>query len=264
MDALYRLIEIGFSRIGKWKSTLEGPIFVPEGEMSEGNVLSAFVSDRRVLYVGKTMRPLAKRMCEYERPGPSQRTNKKCNENICEHLAKNKPVEVLARPQNRSYSIGSFTVSEAAGLEDAIIRDMDPPWNRLGRRAGARRNRIKERRVFGGEEEKLESMRSFNSVKRVSVVWADDGSSYVYEAVPNSVIGNQNSASIRFELREVDGQDENLEVVVQQKNDGSYVFKTDYYENPEREYPLKLFVADDELLFYFNGKEGVAYFHLAV
>jgi hypothetical protein len=107
-------------------------------------------------------------------------------------------------------------------------------------------------------------MMDLNSIGEVRVVWTDDGSSYVYEAVPNSVVAGGTSESIRFELREVDSQDENLEVVIQKKSDDSYVFKTDYYHDPEREYPLRLFVADDELVFYFNGKEGIAYFHLAV
>ncbi len=106
-------------------------------------------------------------------------------------------------------------------------------------------------------------MISFNSIKRISVLWADDGRSWQYNAIPDSGAASPTSESLRFELRDIDSQDDNLEVVIQQKSDGSYSFKTDYYDEPAREYPLRLFVADDELLFYFNGKEGSAYFHLA-
>jgi hypothetical protein len=109
---------------------------------------------------------------------------------------------------------------------------------------------------------RIERAVTFESTTSVHAVWADDGSSYVYEAVPESVDGNDQSRSIRFNLREIDGQDSDLQVVIQQKSDGSHVFKTDYYEDPEREYPVKQFVAGDELLFYFEGKEGLAYFHL--
>ena len=86
---------------------------------------------------------------------------------------------------------------------------------------------------------------------------------YVYEAVPDTVAGNKDAEAIRFELREVEGADENLEVVIQRRNDDSYYFKTDYYEDPEMEYPLKPFTSPDELLLYFNGPEGVVYFHLS-
>lgn len=114
---------------------------------------------------------------------------------------------------------------------------------------------------YGQESNK---MISFSSIKRISVLWAHDGASWQYNAIPDSIEASPTSESVRFELREIDGQDHDLEVVIQQKVDDSYVFKIDYYDDPEREYPLRLFAADDELLFYFNGKDGSAYFHLAV
>ncbi|MEP6850619.1 MAG: hypothetical protein ABI999_17310 [Acidobacteriota bacterium] len=105
-------------------------------------------------------------------------------------------------------------------------------------------------------------MIDLSSITSVHAVWTDDGSSYVYEALPESVRGNEDSKSIRFTLREVDGQDDDLEIVIQQKVDGSYTFKTDYYDDPLREYPVKIFVAGDEFISYFRGKEGTVYFHL--
>lgn len=103
---------------------------------------------------------------------------------------------------------------------------------------------------------------NFDSIRSIYAVWIDDGSSYVYQAVPESITGNEQSKSIRFQLREIDGQDSDLQIVIQQRSDDSYVFKTDYYEEPEHQYELKQFVSSDELLFYFDGKEGPAYFHL--
>lgn len=106
-------------------------------------------------------------------------------------------------------------------------------------------------------------MIKFDSIKSIDAVWSDDGSSYVYKALPETISGNEQAGSIRFKLREMDGQDDDLEIVIQKRANGSYIFKTDYYERPEHEYPLKTFAAEDELIFHFHGKEGVAYFHLA-
>jgi hypothetical protein len=94
-------------------------------------------------------------------------------------------------------------------------------------------------------------------------LWAFEGKSYVYEAVPDTLASNQNAQSIRFELREIEDEDENLEVVIQKRKDGSYFFKTDYYDEPEKEYPLKAFTSPDEIIFYSTEIEGVAYFHLS-
>jgi hypothetical protein len=75
-------------------------------------------------------------MYGYQRPGPTQRTNSACNRKICELLGVGKSLEVFARVQERSYKIGSFVVSEAAALEDAVIRDLNPLWNRSGKTNG--------------------------------------------------------------------------------------------------------------------------------
>jgi hypothetical protein len=104
---------------------------------------------------------------------------------------------------------------------------------------------------------------SLSFIKQIDVVWAHEGSSYVYRVLPGSQIVNPDSESISFVLREIDGQDKSFEVVIQKKNSASYIFKTDYYEEPEKEYPLKPFASPDELLFYFKGNEGIAYFHLS-
>jgi hypothetical protein len=247
MDALDRLEEIGFKRIGWWILANGALNFVSEKEMPEGNALYAFVSGRFVLYIGKSGRSIANRLRGYQRPGPTQRTNIFCNAEISKLLEDDKTVEVFVRKSEGSSRIGSFLINEAAALEDAIIHDVNPFWNRIGRALRPIEN----------------SMINFNSVKKIDVVWAYEGSSYIYQALPTSLRVSQDSNSISFVLREVDGQDQNFEVVIQRKTSGSYMFKTDYYEDPETEYPLKQFTSSDELLFYFKGSEGMAYFHLS-
>jgi hypothetical protein len=86
-----------------------------------------------VLYVGKTTRPIAMRLNGYENPGKTQVTNVYCNAEICKLLANNKPVDIFVRHSGKLSYIGGFAINEAAALEDAIIPDLDPPWNRVGR-----------------------------------------------------------------------------------------------------------------------------------
>ncbi len=103
-------------------------------DLLASDVLYAFVAGRDVLYVGKTSRPLKKRLYGYSNPGPTQNTNIACNRKILEEIMSGKVIEVYARiGETTQQRIGTFQISEAAALEDAIIRDLQPPWNRTGR-----------------------------------------------------------------------------------------------------------------------------------
>lgn len=101
-----------------------------------------------------------------------------------------------------------------------------------------------------------------SQIKDVRVRWIDEGGSYAYVALPESIAANDDLETIRFVLKEINGDDSNLEVVIQRKDDASH-FKTDYYNDPTEELPLKEFDSPDELLFVYDGNHGVAYFHLS-
>lgn len=75
-----RLVKMGFKRLGTWK--LNGNILNYELESGSElkNVLYAFISEGSVLYIGKTVQPLKKRMYGYQNPGPTQSTNIKKKE----------------------------------------------------------------------------------------------------------------------------------------------------------------------------------------
>jgi hypothetical protein len=85
-----------------------------------------------VLYVGKTVQPLKKRMYGYQNPGPTQSTNIKGNKNIGDLLAGRKQVEIYALPDNGLLHFGVFHINLAAGLEDSIVKMLFPEWNRTG------------------------------------------------------------------------------------------------------------------------------------
>ncbi|MEK7856291.1 MAG: GIY-YIG nuclease family protein, partial [Acidobacteriota bacterium] len=127
-------IREGIKRIGQWRMSETGLDFASDHRVTEPNVLYAFVSGREVLYVGKTSRPIAKRLYGYQNPGKMQLTNVYCNREICRLLTEKRPVEVFVRHAEKLSRIGSFAINEAAALEDAIIRELRPPWNRTGKK----------------------------------------------------------------------------------------------------------------------------------
>jgi excinuclease UvrABC nuclease subunit len=135
VNPLDRLLNIGFRRVGEWRLVSNKVHFVSDADVLASDVLYAFVAGRDVLYVGKTTKSLKNRLYGYSNPGPSQNTNIACNKKILEEIVRGKAIEVYARfGENSQQRIGTFQISEAAALEDAIIRDLQPPWNRTGRR----------------------------------------------------------------------------------------------------------------------------------
>lgn len=93
------------------------------------NNLYAFVCDGEVKYVGKTTRLLRTRMYHYCRPGATQPTNIKNNANILDMLSQNVAVDIFVLPDNGLMHYRQFHVNLAAGLEDSIIKVINPEWN---------------------------------------------------------------------------------------------------------------------------------------
>ncbi len=130
--ALERLTHIGFVKVGDWRLSAGRPAYQLHQHADHRNVLYAFVVGGVVQYVGKTTRPLKKRMYNYQKPQKGQSTNIKNNANIAAELAAGKLVEIYALPDSGLWQLGGFHVNMAAGLEDSIVRDLAPPWNQAG------------------------------------------------------------------------------------------------------------------------------------
>lgn len=130
-DKLAKLKQIGFKAAGAW-TLVENEILCELIEHSTASkVLYAFVVDEQLMYVGKTTQTLRKRMAGYRKPGGTQSTNINNHRNIRDCLANGRQVEVYALPDNGLSFHGPFHLDVAAGLEDSLIRDLSPPWNRL-------------------------------------------------------------------------------------------------------------------------------------
>ncbi|GAD79861.1 GIY-YIG nuclease family protein [Vibrio ezurae] len=130
---LNKLIQIGFKKAGDWSLVNEVPSLHIESEAFSKNVLYCFVVAGNPKYVGKTTQILKKRMYGYEKPGTSQSTNIKNNKLIVEALKSNLSVELFVLPDNGLLYFGEFHVNLAAGLEDSIVKGIEPEWNRLGK-----------------------------------------------------------------------------------------------------------------------------------
>jgi uncharacterized protein YfaP (DUF2135 family) len=128
-----RLTDIGFRKVGEWQ-VVNGAITPNPTDLSNSsNILYAFISGGEVLYVGKTVQPLKKRMYGYENPGPTQNTNVKGNRLILELLSNGKNIEIYALPDRGDHHVGVFHLNLAAGLEDSIISTLRPKWNQSGK-----------------------------------------------------------------------------------------------------------------------------------
>lgn len=124
-----RLVEIGFQQAGHWR--LEGDKLVPELTRlaTQQNILYAFICDGEVKYIGKTTSTLAGRMKGYRNPAESQTTNIRNNTLIREILEGGGTVDIYALPDNGLLHYGAFHLNLAAGLEDDLIRVINPEWN---------------------------------------------------------------------------------------------------------------------------------------
>ena len=131
-SSLHRLENMGFRKCGEWKLDADSLKCALSDNAMAPNVLYAFVSEGAVLYVGKTVRSLKQRMYNYQRPGPSQSTSIRGNKLIKDLVSRGSTVEVYALPDNGLLYYGGFHVNLAAGLEDALLTELKPKWNKAG------------------------------------------------------------------------------------------------------------------------------------
>ena len=127
--AMNRLIEIGFQQAGHWR--LEDGRLVAELSRlaTQRNILYAFICNGEVKYIGKTASTLAGRMRGYRNPAETQTTNIRNNSRIREILEADGTVDIYALPDNGLLHYGAFHLNLAAGLEDDLIRVINPEWN---------------------------------------------------------------------------------------------------------------------------------------
>jgi hypothetical protein len=143
------LMTIGFFPAGYWQQGGQGGI-VPvlhAKPPKKRDALYAFASrgegfgEEQVHYIGRTTQ-LASKIREYQKPNSSQRMNVTVHREIAKVLAAGTRVDVLVLGD--LYLTGALLkglllrysgpkVGLAARLKKALIGELDPPWNNLGR-----------------------------------------------------------------------------------------------------------------------------------
>lgn len=124
-----RLIEIGFQQAGHWRLD-DGRLVADLARLAtQKNMLYAFICDGEIKYIGKTKSTLAARMRGYRNPADTQTTNIRNNSLIREILERGGTVDIYALPDNGLLHYGAFHLNLAAGLEDDLIRVINPEWN---------------------------------------------------------------------------------------------------------------------------------------
>ena len=132
---LKTLLEIGFVEAGEWKLHDGSLKYELTKEISSKNVLYCFACDEEVFYVGKTTQSLKTRMNGYKNPGETQLTNIKSEALIKEYLQVGKTISIFVLADYGLLHYGKFHLNLAAGLEDSIIKELNPVWNRMGKKS---------------------------------------------------------------------------------------------------------------------------------
>lgn len=131
-DARSVLQVLGFHCVGRWLYDGVQLKYELVAEQDAEKVLYAFVTNDTVLYVGKTIQPLRKRMYGYQNPNPTQRTNIRCHGLLVDLICSGLSVDIHVLPDDASLQYRGHSISLAAGLEDSLIAKVNPPWNKLG------------------------------------------------------------------------------------------------------------------------------------
>ena len=131
------LLILGFNDVGLWRVADDRLFYELDGDrasvskvlLDAPNALYAFVTGDRVHYIGKTTRSVRRRFTGYCKPGRSQTTNIRCNANIKEAIKASADVRILVFAPISHLRYLDFEINLAAGLEDSLIRALNPPWN---------------------------------------------------------------------------------------------------------------------------------------
>jgi hypothetical protein len=133
-----RLTDLGFIKVGNWIITNGRIQLNLISNHDTSNVLYSFVSNGNVLYIGKTTDPLKKRLYGYKKPGSDQKTNIRVNKCIHALLSDGKSLDILMLEDKGLLKYCNYKISLAAGLEDTLVYEFNPPWNYTGKNKKSR------------------------------------------------------------------------------------------------------------------------------
>ena len=89
--------------------------------------------EEEILYVGKTVNKARQRFIGYRTPGESQQTNRRVHEELIRLLKSGEQIRIFLSNFPDQLKWDNISISLSAGLEDALIDQIQPRLNRLGR-----------------------------------------------------------------------------------------------------------------------------------
>lgn len=131
-----KLLDGGFKHIGVWHACQNGLIeFHGIKPIPSNPGVYAYAVGDEVVYVGSAQSGLNKRFQHYK-SSKKLRTASCIREAILERLSHGTRVDVYVIVPKESLTLnGVLPVDPVAGLEEGLIRDIKPTWNRRGSRA---------------------------------------------------------------------------------------------------------------------------------
>jgi hypothetical protein len=125
-----RLQNAGFVHSG----TFRGPTFV--GELPESAGVYAFVVADEVMYIGAAQKGLRHRKNSYLRNQAHGRSTRPVHSKLADALKHSDGVHMFIAIAPKDGEWNGLPVNTIAGLEEGLIREFKPVWNRRGSGAG--------------------------------------------------------------------------------------------------------------------------------
>ncbi|MBK8806994.1 MAG: GIY-YIG nuclease family protein [Bacteroidales bacterium] len=192
-----RLIKIGFAKVGIWESLNSNQIqFVLNSNHFTKDLLYSFIIDGEIKYIGKTIQSLCDRMNGYKNPGTSQTTNIRINKVIKGLLNHGNIVDIFILADNGLLSFGGFRINLAAGLEDTLIKEINPEWNMKGKEK-IKEDKESDNPDFTSKPIKRENIKTLDSFELTL------GSSYFGKGFINVPVSHSNLLAGDTEIMEL-------------------------------------------------------------
>jgi hypothetical protein len=132
MEAVGRLLRAGFVEVGRWQPDREVEVRF-EGKMPNEPGVYAIAEGGEIRYVGAAQRSLRERFAKYCRPNNKGSVAVHLRRSIKDALRKT-DVTVFAFTPSKSWFSwdADLPINVVAGLEQGLIHQLQPQWNRRG------------------------------------------------------------------------------------------------------------------------------------
>ncbi|CAK7262075.1 MULTISPECIES: GIY-YIG nuclease family protein [unclassified Shinella] len=134
--SIAHLMAAGFRPAGRWE-TPDGASLARGFDVDRKPGVYVYAVNGVIAYVGSAQRGLHRRLRHYE-ISKKMKTAMRIRSEILASLARGDAVDVYLLPAPPAMFWNGLPVDAIAGIEDGLIRKINPPWNIRGSRRTAR------------------------------------------------------------------------------------------------------------------------------